>query len=283
MNPSKAAKIADSPAAILRFERDLQTYESRTGRAFPEEWKSPTFLRILPDSHQEELVRRFQLGMKHYEDLVANVRGFSQEVWFSTKGPSEMDVDSTEYEKKGFDWQGWIQTASWEDMTTYWEQQHQWEEDVDYLGKPKGGKGGMRRKGASPTKGGGAAWVETRKCHWCDLPGHLVRDCPAKRDGKPQRPAFSAKVGAKAAAVEQVPSTRTTRRACWAESWTEAHWNGSAAVSASTAQIALRDMYAAPAASKSTRSSFPLVIVMITRRRRTPPTCLMSQVVGETC
>ena len=65
MNPSKAAKIADLPAAILRFERDLQTYEARTGRAFPKEWKSPTFLRILPDSHREELVRRFQLGMKN--------------------------------------------------------------------------------------------------------------------------------------------------------------------------------------------------------------------------
>jgi hypothetical protein len=82
-------------------------------------------------------------------------------------------------------------------MATYWEQQHQWEEDVDYLGKPKGGKGGMRRKGAPPTKGGGAAWVETRKCHWCDLPGHLVRDCPAKRDGKPQKPGLQRKGGRK--------------------------------------------------------------------------------------
>ena len=89
MNPAKAQRIADLPAAILRFERDLQTYESRTGRAFPTEWKSPTFLRILPDSHREELVRRFQLGMKSYDDLVANIRGFSQEAWFSTKGLSD--------------------------------------------------------------------------------------------------------------------------------------------------------------------------------------------------
>ena len=37
MNPAKAQRIADLPATILRFERDLQTYESRTGRAFPTE------------------------------------------------------------------------------------------------------------------------------------------------------------------------------------------------------------------------------------------------------
>ena len=37
MNPQKAARIADLPAAILRFERDLQTYQTRTGRAFPVE------------------------------------------------------------------------------------------------------------------------------------------------------------------------------------------------------------------------------------------------------
>ena len=66
MNPKKAARLADLPGAILRFERDIRTYESRTGRQFPEEWKSPTFLRILPDSHREELVRRFQMGTRDY-------------------------------------------------------------------------------------------------------------------------------------------------------------------------------------------------------------------------
>ena len=58
------------------------------------------------------------------------------------------------------------------------------------MGRPKGGKGGKSRKGA-PTMGG--AWVETRKCHWCDLPGHLVRDCPAKKSGKPQKPSLERK------------------------------------------------------------------------------------------
>ena len=37
MNPQQCAKIQDLPSAILRFERDLRTYELRTGRRFPEE------------------------------------------------------------------------------------------------------------------------------------------------------------------------------------------------------------------------------------------------------
>ena len=64
MSPKKATKLQELPGAILRFERDIRTYESRTGRRFPEEWKSPTFLRILPDCHREELVRRFQMGTR---------------------------------------------------------------------------------------------------------------------------------------------------------------------------------------------------------------------------
>ena len=44
------------------------------------------------------------------------------------------------------------------------------------MGKAKGGK----RKGAG--------WTENRKCHWCGFTGHLVRECAAKTDGKPQKP-----------------------------------------------------------------------------------------------
>ena len=115
-------------------------------------------------------MRRFQLGMRSYEDLVANVRGFSQEAWFSSKGPNDMDLDTADYQKgdetKGWEAvQKWVQTAFWDEMNVYWEQQHQ--QDLDYMGRPKGG-----RKGG--TKGN---WVEGRKCHWCDEVGHLVRFC----------------------------------------------------------------------------------------------------------
>ena len=150
MNPQKAAKIGDLPTAILKFERDIRTYESRTGKRFPEEWKTPTFLRILPDSHREELVRRFQLGMKDYNTLVRDVRGFSQEAWFAGKGPSDMDIDLAERrdpDSSGLAVQKWTREASWDDMASYWEQQHQ-DEELDYMGQ--------RRTGGRPATGQGA-------------------------------------------------------------------------------------------------------------------------------
>ena len=64
MNPSKVGRIQDLPGAILRFERDIRNYEARTGRRFPPEWKTPTFLKLLPDSHRDELERRYQMGMR---------------------------------------------------------------------------------------------------------------------------------------------------------------------------------------------------------------------------
>ena len=48
MNPTAAASLPALPGAVDRFERDLRTYESKTGRAFPEEWKVPIFMKLVP-------------------------------------------------------------------------------------------------------------------------------------------------------------------------------------------------------------------------------------------
>ena len=174
MNPRKAAKISDLPGEIQRFERNIRVYESKTGRAFPLEWKAPTFLKILPDSHKEELVRRFQMGTRDYDTLVNAVRGFSQEAWFSQRGPNDMQVDALsagQPKHEGFEFQKWTQDSTWEDFTAYWEQQHQGDEELDYLGRRKGGKGKGKGKGV---------------CYWCGKGGHMVKDCHAKAAGKPQ-------------------------------------------------------------------------------------------------
>ena len=46
MNPTAATSLTALPGAVDRFERDLRTYESKTGRAFPEEWKVPLFMKF---------------------------------------------------------------------------------------------------------------------------------------------------------------------------------------------------------------------------------------------
>ena len=172
MNPKKASTIADLPGEIQRFERNIRTYESKTGRAFPPEWKAPTFLKILPDSHKEELKRRFQMGTRDYDTLVNAVRDFSKEAWFMQKGPNDMQVDAVAKnpESEAFQFQKWTREATWEDFAAYWEQQHQGDYEVDYLGRrvPKGkGKG-------KPV------------CHWCGSDKHFVKDCQDKLAGKPQ-------------------------------------------------------------------------------------------------
>ena len=75
--------------------------------------------------------------MKNYEDLVANVRGFPQESWFSEKGPSDMDLDAASKEDD-FDYKDWIPTVSWDEMANYWEQQHQQDDDVDSISPARG-------------------------------------------------------------------------------------------------------------------------------------------------
>ena len=204
MNPHKAKTIADLPAAILRFERDLGYYHKKTGKAFPEEWKSPTFLRILPDSHKEELVRRFQMGARDYTTLVNSVAGFSREAWFqSGRGQNDMDIDAAmlapEPENNWEEFQKWATDSDWDTYASYWEQQHQQETEqpVDWMGK-KGGKAQGKGKKGQWQKGGGGGknnqgngqWSGSggskRLCHWCEGEDHLVAQCPVKKSGKPK-------------------------------------------------------------------------------------------------
>ena len=61
MNLTAVKDIVALPGAISRFERDIKLYESRSGRAFPEEFKVPTFLKLLPASHAREFKLKFAM------------------------------------------------------------------------------------------------------------------------------------------------------------------------------------------------------------------------------
>ena len=95
MKPVK--DLASLPGAVARFERDFRSYEKRSGRPFPEEWKVPAFLRLLPASHAADLRWRFAQGTTGYQDLQASIINYSQHLRFEGsfgRGDNDMNVDA---------------------------------------------------------------------------------------------------------------------------------------------------------------------------------------------
>ena len=81
----------------------------------------PTFLKLLPRSHERELKLKFAMGMTNYSELTAQVMGYSQQIRFEgayARGDNDqaaMDVSSMEV------WQEWMKTADPEDVASFYE------------------------------------------------------------------------------------------------------------------------------------------------------------------
>ena len=71
--------LSEVPAAVDVLERDMLGYETRSSVKFPEEWKLPLLLQILPETHRKELEVKFSMGEKNYSKIVANIVGYSNE------------------------------------------------------------------------------------------------------------------------------------------------------------------------------------------------------------
>ena len=205
MNPSAAKTLSELPAAIDRFERNLRTYEAKTGRQFPPEWKTPIFMKLVPKTHLEQIQHKYQMGMRDYETLCSQVRAFSQEAWHVGRGVDDMQVDTVAAKGTGpgggsgntdADWQEWFATSSPETILSYHEQQSQ-DQEVEYMGRRKEGKGGSRwnrQQGGNGGKTGRKSGGKTGKgkgndglCNHCLSPNHFIRDCPEKKAGKPPK------------------------------------------------------------------------------------------------
>ena len=84
-------------------------YERRAVRSFPEEFKIPTVLRLLPKSHERELKLKFAMGLTDYGELTQQIMGYSQQIRFEgaySRGDNDMDVSSLEA------WEAFIAQAS---------------------------------------------------------------------------------------------------------------------------------------------------------------------------
>ena len=84
--------ITDLPMAIDKFERDIKQYQERSGKAFPEEWRVPTFMKLVPAAYKKELTMQFQMGMTDYSTLSAQIMTFAQQARFDAHGLDDIQV-----------------------------------------------------------------------------------------------------------------------------------------------------------------------------------------------
>ena len=54
MRQTQAKHISDMPASIAKFEKDIKTFETRTGKEFPEMMKLPILIQMIPASWKKE-------------------------------------------------------------------------------------------------------------------------------------------------------------------------------------------------------------------------------------
>ena len=99
----KPARDAVSlPGAISKLERDIALYVERTGRPFPEEWRVPTLLQLLPKAQAETLKLRYAEGLTDYRQIVANILIFAQTMRFEGaygRGDNDMDIGSVDFDE----------------------------------------------------------------------------------------------------------------------------------------------------------------------------------------
>ena len=58
------------PGAISKLERDIALYTQRTGKPFPEDWKVPILLQLLPKAQADTLKLRYAEGLTNYRTIV---------------------------------------------------------------------------------------------------------------------------------------------------------------------------------------------------------------------
>ena len=202
LHKSAVKSLSELPAAVDAFEKEIDMYNRRNPNNFPEEWKLPILLELIPTSHKRELTTKYTLGERNYKKMRDAIVEFANESRVlkqnqTHRGAADMDVDAMEP----------VRAEAPADYTE--EEYHQYhthlENELYYMGQKgkgkgawgawygKGGKGGKSGKGGWYGKGagggkGGARDMKDVICFWCQKPGHVKRDCKAFAAGKPKVP-----------------------------------------------------------------------------------------------
>ena len=71
--------LSEVPAAVDMLEKEIEHYEARNNQRFPQEFKIPLLLQLLPGAHREQLELKFSMGEKDYAKIAANIVGYSND------------------------------------------------------------------------------------------------------------------------------------------------------------------------------------------------------------
>ena len=136
MTIKQVRDMSQLPAAVARFEKNYRAYEARTGHTFPQEWKAPAFLRMLPGSHAGEMRWRFSQGLTNYDQIVASVLSYSQHLRHedSFRRDNDMQCDSAERRRDLSSCQSLFSGAHAENVSETWSDADPEEEAAYYKG-----------------------------------------------------------------------------------------------------------------------------------------------------
>ena len=183
----KAKNLEELPKMIEAWEKEIDNFTSRTSE-FPihDSLKTCVLLKMAPDDYARELKFKYNAVKQDYDTLRDNIMEFCSinAPPTSYKGPLKMDLSPLAHGAPAPEEEKWS-NAEWAEWV-YDEQNPT--SDLDYLGKPRKGKGkGKGAKGKGTGKGGKTreAWdaakvklYEEKRCFICGEEGHQASRCP---------------------------------------------------------------------------------------------------------
>ena len=172
--------MAELPAAIDQWESNVTKFEDRSGQKFPEIMKMPVLMQMIPAKDLEQVLYKYRMNPeKDYARFSVQLKDFGMEKRYESRrspGGNDMDCDNAEAESKGGPTappdNGEYTDQQWQEYYVYVESQVAAnQEELNWMGKSKGGKGEKgKSKGDKGKSGGGKGGV--RLCLWCEKPGH---------------------------------------------------------------------------------------------------------------
>ena len=196
----RCKNLDELPTAIDKLLKDIRGYSLTMGEPFPVKWKMPLLCQILPEENRKVLEQQYMLDKKLDFEVVTGLLSThaNEHRLREGRGRRDMEVDAVEPEAGAKEY-------TEEEWTSYVDTLTAQIEELNYMGAGKGWKGKGKGRDGSKGKGGkgkdekgkgkGGKGKETRTCHHCQKPGHLIADCRAKKANKPKVKPGDANVG----------------------------------------------------------------------------------------